>query len=129
MFYWRLILACSFLMIGILHFTHVDVFAVIVPPFLPAPRKLVYLSGIFEVLGGIGLLMPAFRRAAAFGLLCLIIAVYPANIYMAVAEVQLPGLPPMPAWAAWARLPLQFVFLWAVWWTGIRHEPDTSTND
>jgi uncharacterized membrane protein len=81
------------------------------PPGLPAPLALVYLSGLLEVLGGLGLLWPRTRRLAGWGLLALAVAVFPANVYMALAHEQLG----VPGWVAWGRLPLQLPLLWWVW--------------
>ena len=87
----------------------------IVPAWLPAPRALVYVSGVFEFLGGAGLLVPRVRRAAGLGLIALYVAVFPANVHMAIAHVQPEGQH-LPEWAFWARLPLQgLLILWA-WW-------------
>jgi len=105
----RVLAAISFAAIGILHFVNPAPFVTIVPPWLPAPLALVLISGAFEVLGGVGLLVPRVRRAAGIGLLLLLAAVYPANIYMAVNEIYLPDMP-REAWLLWARLPFQLVF-------------------
>lgn len=74
-----------------------------------------YLSGIFEVLGAIGILIPATRTVAGWGLVVLLVAVFPANVYMATAGIKLGDFPSQP-WMAWARLPLQFVLIAAVIW-------------
>ena len=85
-------------------------------------RMKVYVSGVFEVLGGLGLLLERTRRAAAWGLILLYLAVFPANIYMAMEGIQIDPANPLPSWAAWARLPFQAVFIaWAYWFT--RPEP------
>ena len=94
-----------------LHFWHPATYLRIMPPALPAPRLLVALSGAAEVVGGLGLLLPATRRAAAWGLLALLVAVFPANVYMLRLHEQLH----LPAWALWARLPLQPLLMWWVW--------------
>jgi uncharacterized membrane protein len=107
------IVAAFFVGVGITHLTNSDFFVAIVPPYLPAPLMLVYVSGVFEVLGGIGVLVPATRQLAAYGLLALLVAVYPANIYMAMNPEQFPDIAPA---ALYARLPLQFLFAWLVWW-------------
>ena len=89
------------------------------PPFLPQPRALVYMSGAFEILGGVGLVVPIAltQRIAAYGLVALFIAVFPANVYMAMAQIPL-GNKQMPVWALWARLPLQGVLIAWAWWLG-----------
>lgn len=94
-----------------LHFGRPAIFERIVPPALPAPHLLVLLSGVAEVAGGLGLLLPATRRAAGWGLLALLVAVFPANVYM----VGLASALHLPAWVLWARLPLQPLLMWLVW--------------
>jgi uncharacterized membrane protein len=107
----RLGLALLFVSAGLLHFIRPETFLRIVPPALPAPRLLVLLSGVAEVAGGLGLLLPATRRLAGWGLLALLVAVFPANVYMVGLADELH----LPAWALWARLPLQPLLMWAVW--------------
>ena len=108
------VLALAFVGAGVLHFVRPAVFEAIVPPYLPAPRLLVLVSGAAEVLGGLGLLVPALRPWAGWGLVALLVAVFPANVYMATAAGRFSGL--APAWALWARLPLQAVLVaWVVW--------------
>lgn len=103
-----------FVGVGVLHFTDTAFFEAIVPPYLPAARWLVWISGVAEILGGVGLLLPPVRRAAGVGLLLLLVAVFPANIHMAVNEVMPSG--PIPVWMLWARLPFQLVFaVWVAW--------------
>ncbi|MFT5432140.1 MAG: putative membrane protein [Myxococcota bacterium] len=107
----------SFVGIGLMHFVDPAPFVMIVPPFLPWALALVYISGFFEIAGGIGLIVPKTRRAAAFGLLALLVAVFPANIYMLTHEVYIEGMP-REKWMLWARLPFQVVFASLVIWTG-----------
>ena len=109
-------MAALFLGAGMLHFVHPAPYLRIMPPALPAPRLLVLLSGVAEVAGGLGLLLPATRRAATWGLLALLLAVFPANIYMLQIHEQLH----LWAWVAWARLPLQPLLMWWVWRVGAR---------
>ncbi len=105
-----------FVAAGVAHFTNTEAFMKIMPPSLPWHRELVQLSGVAEIAGGVGLLIPQTSRAAALGLAALLIAVFPANVYMATAGVKLGGFPSQP-WMAWARLPLQAVFLGGVLWS------------
>ena len=93
---------------GLLHFTNTNWFLQIVPPYLPIKLELVYLSGLFEVILGIMLIVPVLRYYAGWGLILLLIAVYPANIYLAQtngAAINTPAL------VAWGRLPFQFLFI------------------
>ena len=110
------LLAIAFVAVGITHFTSPDFFVAIVPPYLPAPLALVYISGFFEILGGAGLLIPRLRRIAGWGLIALMIAVYPANIHMAMNPDQFPDLSPT---ALYIRLPIQFVMIAIVWWVAL----------
>lgn len=100
---------------GVMHFVTPQFFVDIVPAALPAPLAIVYISGVFEILGAIGLLVPQTRRFSALGLLALFVAVFPANVNMAVNHITPTGAAPMPEWAAWARLPLQGLLLWWAW--------------
>ena len=119
----RWLLAIAMVWIGVTHFTSPDGFVSIVPPYLPAPLLLVHLSGVAEIAGGVGILVPRVRRAAGWGLIALYIAVFPANIHMAVNQVPL-GDTQVPAWALWLRLPLQAVFIaWAWWVAAARPRP------
>lgn len=102
-----------FLGAGILHFRATDTFAAIVPPFVPHPRQAVYGSGVVEICGAVGLLVPKLRGYAAWGLVALLIAVFPANLYMAAANVQVTARP-VPLWMLYARLPLQAVLIYWV---------------
>ena len=110
----RVVLAVAMVAVGVAHFVAPDGFVRIVPAFLPAPLVLVYVSGLFEILGGAGLLIRPIRRAAALGLIALFIAVFPANVNMAVNRIPLDGRTVLPDWALWLRLPLQALLVaWA----------------
>jgi uncharacterized membrane protein len=118
----RGILSVSIIVVGITHFVKPEQYARIVPPQLPHPFQLVYISGFFEILGGIGLLIPLVSTAAAWGLIALFVAVFPANINMAVNSISIEGIPHYPI-LYWARLPLQAVLIiWAWWYT---RKPET----
>jgi uncharacterized membrane protein len=88
-----------------------------VPPAIPNPELMVTFTGVCEVLGAIGLLIPRTRRAAAVALILFLIAVLPANIHAARSALTLNGAPVTPLWP---RVVLQIVFIWLVWWSGIR---------
>ena len=113
----RYLVGGSFAVVGCLHFLNPDPFVSIVPSYLPWPLALVYVSGFFEILGGLGLLSARTRSVAAWGLLALLAAVYPANIYMLQNEIYLEGMP-QEKWLLWARMPFQFVFALGVLWAG-----------
>jgi len=109
------ILAVAFVLAGINHFINPNFYLKMMPPVLPAPLFLIYLSGIFEIVLGALLLIPKFTRLAAFGLITLLITVFPANVYMAMnAEL----FPEFNATALYLRLPLQVIIIaWTFWYT------------
>ena len=113
----RLLIGAFFIGVGVLHFVDPAPFVRIMPAWLPAHLELVWVSGVFEILGGLGLIVAQTRRFAAWGLIALLIAVFPANLNMAVNEIYLEGMPHEP-WLLWARLPMQLVFMLAVTWAG-----------
>ncbi len=111
--------ALLFVAAGLNHFRNPQFYRRIVPPFFPAPAALVAISGIAEIAGGIGLLVPRLRRTAGWGLIALLVAVFPANIYMALAANRFAEVR-VPHWVLWLRLPLQGVFIAWVWYVSIR---------
>jgi uncharacterized membrane protein len=124
----RFLLAALMVFVGVQHFRDPEPFVRIVPSMLPAPRTLVFVSGVFEILGGLGLLVPQTRRAAAWGLIALYVAVFPANINMAINNIPM-GDQVVPPVFLWLRLPLQAVFIaWAWWFTRPDHVPGTAVG-
>ena len=113
----RPVLALSFIIVGVLHFINPEPFITIMPSILPWPLELVYLSGLCEFLGGVGLLIPTTRHLAAWGLIALLIAVYPANINMLINDIYI-GDMPRERWLLWLRMPLQFLIGLGVLWGG-----------
>ena len=119
----RYVMGLTYVVGGVLHFVAPDVYEQVVPPQLPRPKTLVYLSGFAEVGLGLGVLFERTRRPSAYGLVALLLAVFPANVYMAVADdLELEGVPERFSdpddTALWARLPLQAVLIaWAWWYT------------
>ncbi len=98
-----------------MHFRKPALFLKAVPPYLPYPMPAVLISGFFEILGGIGIALPKTRRAAGLGLIALLAAVFPANVYMAMDSAR---FAPIPLVVLWLRLPLQFVLIaWVNWCT------------
>ena len=104
-------LSVFFIYFGIDHFINPDFYLSIMPPSFPLHEEAVYISGFFEIVGGIGVLIPRFRKIAGWGLVALLIAVYPANIYMAITPEAFPDI---PVEMLYFRLVLQFLFFyWA----------------
>jgi len=99
---------------GINHFVMPHAYASIVPALLPAPMALVYVSGVAEIVGGLGAMHPRTRRAAGWLLIATLIAVFPGNIYMAQNAEDYPGVPGGQL-SLIARLPFQALFVYWVW--------------
>ncbi len=118
----RALLTVVFVFMGVMHFARPEAFVHIMPPYLPLHYELVLVSGFFEIAGGVGVQIPKLRKAAGYGLLALLVAVFPANVHMAVNHVTAPDGSVIPPAILWGRLPLQFVFMAWVWWVAIRHE-------
>ena len=116
----KMLLAVFMVGAGTTHFVNPDFFLKIMPPYLPWHLPLVQLSGLFEIALGLLLLVPRFSRLAAWGIVALLIAVFPANIYLYQHQDLLPASPLVHL----LRLPLQAVFiLWAWWYTKPNAEP------
>ena len=111
----RIATGIAFIFTGTSHFLMPGKFMEMMPPFLPVPVFLIYLSGFFEILGGIGLIISGIKKAAAIGLILLLLAVFPANIYVALNNVQLGGFMNYAIYQ-WLRLPMQFGLIAWVWW-------------
>lgn len=115
------VMSTGYIVAGILHFVVPELYVQIVPPVFPAALALVYLSGLAEIVVGIGLLIPRTRQYAAWATIALLVAIFPANIYMATHGVVIDGFPgggDPSSLVRWGRLPLQAVLiLWAFWYT------------
>jgi uncharacterized membrane protein len=106
-------LAALFISAGVNHFVNPRAYRAIVPPSLAhRSKEVVEVSGVAEILGGVGVLVPRTRRASGLSLIALLVAVFPANLYMARAPEQFPRI---PRWALYARLPLQPLMMWWAW--------------
>jgi uncharacterized membrane protein len=115
----RWVFGALFVTAGVNHFARPSFYASIIPPYLPWHVGLVYVSGLAEI--GLGIMRAAtrFRSVAAWALVALLIAVFPANLHMALNPDRYPWAPQL---GLWLRLPLQAVLIvWALWYT--RAEP------
>ncbi|MCY0389702.1 hypothetical protein OVY01_21390 [Robbsia sp. Bb-Pol-6] len=99
---------------GIGHFAMTHAFATIVPPSIPHPVAMVYVSGVCELLGAFGILLAPTRQLAGWGLILLTLAVTPANVYMWQHAALFPMVPP---WLLLLRLPVQVALLVCIWWS------------
>jgi len=109
----KYLLAISFICLGLNHFANPDLYLRIMPPYLPWPSALHLIAGLFEFVLGVMLLIPRLQRWAAWGLIALLLAIYPANIHMAVNNHLYPEFPMI---YHWIRLPFQFVLIALAWW-------------
>lgn len=116
------LLAIFFIVGGVNHFRSPAPYLAMMPPWLPWPAGLNAIAGLAEIAGGLGVLVPAWRRWAGWGLIALLIAVFPANL-----QVALHGWPgvDIPAWVLWARLPFQILFVWWVYATCLKRRETT----
>ena len=92
-----------------------------IPEPLPKSLRLIYLTGLLQIAGAIGLLVPALRRLAGVGLVAQLVAMFPANVHAARNGIPFRGRPPTPLAI---RVPVQLVFIVAVWWTAIADRPE-----
>jgi uncharacterized membrane protein len=119
----RLALVIMFLFTGTSHFTSMKYdFAAMIPAPLPNDLWVIYLTGVLEIVGALGLLIPRTRKLAGICLVLLLVALFPANVYAALNEIPLRGEAPTPLWL---RGPIQLLFIGMVWWTSIK-EPAES---
>ena len=105
------IMGLGYIWVGISHFYNTDFFLKIMPPSFPFHLESVYLSGFFEIIFGMGIMIKFFRKYASWGLILLLIAVYPANIYLAFNEIAQNKIGISSFMASWVRLPIQFILI------------------
>jgi len=110
------IMSFFYVRVGVKHFIDPAWFIQIMPPYLPWHHQLVYLSGLFEIVLGFMLIIPKTRQIAADGLILLLIAVYPANLYLALNQLPQDMMGISSFAASWVRLPIQFIFLGLAYW-------------
>jgi uncharacterized membrane protein len=113
------LIAALFCVAGALHFLIARRYVAIMPPWVPRPLWMVWLSGACELAGGIGYLLPRTRRWAAYGLMALLVAVFPANLQMLINGISA-GSPPLALALLALRLPLQPLLIYWVWRTAVK---------
>ena len=106
----------GYVYVGFLHFFQPDFFLKIMPPYLPFHLELVLLSGAIEIALGVCLLFKRIRKYVGWGLILLLVAVYPANIYLAFNEVPQQAIGISSFMASWVRLPIQFLLIGLAYW-------------
>lgn len=117
----RTLLGTTFILAGMNHFRSPQAYLQIMPDYLPAHEQLVALSGAAEIAGGLGVLLPPTQRLAGCGLVLLLLAVFPANIYAVQHGMEIFGKN-VPKWMLWARLPLQILLIWWVYKASLEQE-------
>jgi len=105
----------TFIVTGLLHFVVPEKYLLMMPKFIPVPLASIYVSGVLEVTGGALLLVKPQARKAAYGIVILLLLIFPANIYVAMENVQLGGYMSSSMYQ-WARLPFQFLLIWWALW-------------
>ncbi len=114
----RIALGIIFILASTFHFTAQDVEMQLIPRSLPLRRAALYITGVFELLGGIGILIPRFQVAAGRGLAALLVAIFPANIYHTINRKRFRGMTGSPLYHI-VRWPMQGVLIWwALWCSG-----------
>jgi len=117
----RWLLGILFILAGLNHFRSPDFYINIMPPYLPWHRELVAISGVAEIALGALLLLPRWAVSAGWGLIALLVAVFPANVHMATHPALYPSISPT---ALWLRLPVQGLLVaWAYWYTRPQRSP------
>jgi len=121
------IMAAFYIFAGYNHLANPEFYVAIMPPNLPEPELLNVISGLAEIVLGVFLLEPRTRALAAWGTIALLVAVFPANIYVATANIGPEGPGSGGGMANWIRLPFQIVFIaWAWWYTLPQVNPGNS---
>jgi uncharacterized membrane protein len=114
-------LVIMFLFTGTSHFTSMKYdFAAMIPPPLPNDLWVIYLTGLFEIAGAVGLLIPRTRKLAGICLVLLLAALFPANVYAVLSEIPLRREAATPLWI---RTPMQLLYIGMIWWTSIKEHP------
>lgn len=114
----RIALVIMFLFTGFSHFSSLKHdFAAMIPDPLPDSLWVIYLTGVFEIAGAVGLLIPRIRALAGVCLVLLLVAMFPANVNAVVNEISLGGDAPTPLWL---RAPMQLLYIGMVWWTSVK---------
>ena len=115
----RISLACLFVVTGLGHFVKPNEMAQMLPPSVPLRLELIYVTGVLELAGAVGLLLPAVSRVAGLCLMAFLVLVFPANVYAAVHQVAMGGHEAGPMYLL-IRGPFQVLLVWWVYWFAVR---------
>lgn len=119
----RLALAVLFTFTGISHFFFVEEMMQMIPPFVPAREMMVYLTGVLEIAGAVGLLVPQLQRVAGYALIAFLLGILPANIYAALNYTGMGSHADGPSYL-WIRVPLQILFIVWAWYFSLSENDD-----
>jgi uncharacterized membrane protein len=119
------VMGIFYVIAGLGHFVMTDFYLPMMPPYLPAHRQLILLSGVAEIVLGLAVLMPSLRRLAAWVIILLLIAIFPANVHIALHDVPLFGAERGLGIGNWVRLPFQGVLIAWAWWYTLPDDPDS----
>ena len=119
----RVAAAIMFCLIGLSHLTKPELLTYMVEGLLPHPRLVVYGTGLLEIILGLGLLYPPTQRACTWGLLVLLVAVFPANLNVALNQLPPPGGLPAKPWYVWSRLAFQPLYMAWIWFAALSSKP------
>jgi len=113
----RYVIGILFIGAGVLHFARPKPYLAIMPPWIPLHEEAVAVSGLAEIIGGVAMFPNRTARIGGWWLIALLVAVFPANVHMALnpQDIKVLDKAGVPGWALWARLPLQAVAIWLVW--------------
>jgi len=110
------VMAVFYIVAGLMHFIRPDFYMPMMPPYLPWHAGLIFLSGVAELVLGIAILIPSLRPLAGWGIIALLIAIFPANLHIALYNVPVFGNPEGAGIWNWVRLPIQLLLIWWAWW-------------
>ena len=117
--FFRWLATLFFVVAGAYHFINPKVYLAMMPPFIPFQQFFIVISGLAEIAGAIGIQIPRFRKLAGVGLIVLLVAVFPANIFVAISNPVIPNLE-YSASSMWWRLLLQPIFIGWIWWVSVK---------
>jgi len=121
----RIAFAIAYIIIGIVHLVTPEKLTYMIPDFLPYPKALVYISGVMEIVLALLLLVPKYQRWVGWLIIGLLLAVFPANINVALNHLPAPGGLPAEPWYVWSRLAFQPIYIAWVWWAAIYADKKT----
>lgn len=115
----RISFAIAYSIVGVVHLVSPEKLSYMIPEFIPYPETMVYLSGVLEIGFSVLLLIPGYQKVAGWLIIGLLLAVFPANVHVAINNLPAPGGLPAEPWYLWSRLAFQPIYISWVWWAAI----------